>query len=137
MLSELLDRIEDEIRVILYTDSRDGANDYAYVRVSPDGTVYSGREPSRCLPINEWERRPPHTVTVWSACGVRPPARPEDGIFEWDEAQAGDEDVFESDGSLWKLSDRLLEAFDLREVIGDIEEELEQYKWLIEEDLTT
>lgn len=151
---DILTDIESEIREIMYRDALNGANDYAAVKVAPDGSVYSVREPSYCLSVDEWEGDPPHIVTVWNAKGMRPSAGRDDGVFEWEEIETIDaakcwedggvvfcgdregddyqeiEDVFLSDGKVYRLTDSLVEEFDLVEIMGKIDSDLDEYEWI-------
>lgn len=152
---DLLDEIETEIRDIMTSDLREGANDYAYVRVAVDGSVYSGREVSYCVGVDEWEGKPPHTVTVWSAKGMREPAGPDDGAFEWEEIRdipkgvdfwtdrgsvfIGNPDTddkieevvgFVRGRTIYKLSGRLVNAIDLTDIMREIDDQLDEYEWL-------
>lgn len=59
-------------------DMRNGAADYAWVAISPDGTVSSGREAT-------WRRPDDGSCVAWCASGLREPS-PEDfseGDCDW------------------------------------------------------
>lgn len=127
---DIMADIEDAIRETMIADMRNGANDYAYVRVWPDGSVTSGREPSRCIPESEYFAREPHCVTVWSAQGIRPAAGPDDGVFAWDACEAADEGAFERDGEWYRLSDELVDPLDIDELLREIESTLDQHEWI-------
>lgn len=153
---ELLNEIETEIRDIMHADLRNGANDYAYVRVAADGSVYSGREASYCVGMDEWEGKPPHTVTVWSANGMRGSAGRDDGVFIWEEVETipegvncwedrgevfvgdpdGDEpirkieDCFLAGRVVNRLTDDMVEVIDLTDLLSEIDDQIDEYEWL-------
>lgn len=151
----VLDEIEEAIQQITIKDLRDGANDYAFVRVWPDGSVTSGREASYCVPESEYFARGEHPVTVWSSMGLRESTGPYDGVFEWDEIQEVPIDAefreeggtvfiehpdadgeplrisgFVSEGIIYRLSDRLVEPLDLSDVLAEVDTMLDDYEWL-------
>lgn len=144
---EILEKIQDSIRGIMIEDAKRGANDFAYVRVYPDGSVVTGREASYTVPESEYFRREGHPVTVWGARGMRESAGFDDGVFAWNEVPApsditqedidqafryGDRsrpDLLLQDGKWYELTDDLVEDLDLAECMASIEETLDQYEW--------
>jgi hypothetical protein len=145
---DILEQVESEIREILLADARDGANDHAYVRINRDGSVYSGREPSYSLTIDEYERKEPHTLTVFSRSGLRESAGFEDNVFEWEEwptprdltedeqskgfrqAQGEAPDLYRQ-GTVWySLSRQLLEPFDVADIMSEVESRMDECDWL-------
>jgi hypothetical protein len=85
-------------------DARNGANNYAFVRVAPDGSVYSGRDVSPSTPESEYFRHKPHPITVWSVRGFRSAQTGDQGIFEWQEIdvknELNDGEYIDFDGSI-------------------------------------
>lgn len=144
--AEILYEIEEAIREIMHDDLRHGANNYAYVRVWPDLTVTSGREPSYCVPEGEYFKRTPHCVTVWSASGMRTSAGFDDDVFEWEEVEApadldenedrigyryardnSEEDLNRGeDGKWYRLTEDLANPLDLSDVMQEVETRLDE-----------
>lgn len=88
-IDEIMTAIEDTAVEIMREDLANGANDYAWVRVAPDGSVYSGRSVSRECGEDEYYSRVPHPLTAWDARGLRPSADPCDGVFAWKATRDG------------------------------------------------
>lgn len=155
-MQTILDEIEDEIRQIMFEDCRDGANDYAYVRVYPDGEVVSGRDASWSCHMSEYYGESPHPLTVWSASGFRESQTGENGVFCWEEVEIPllDGEIIDTEtGGIYNLGvktddvenrmgrhcwyyegvwyttdeENLAEDFDLREIMSEIEESLEEW----------
>lgn len=114
-LAEILSDVEDNIREIIAEDYRHGANDYAYVRVWPDGSVTSGRAPSWECPESEYFGREPHPITVWAESGFREAAGP---------AEDSDE-MF--------VSDDMVEQIDLADTMREVENRLSEHDWIPKE----
>ena len=135
--ADIMADISDAIIGIMIRDLRWGANDYAYVRVYPDGDVVSSREPSRCVPMSEYYREEPHPVTVWSASGCRGAVYIDSGMFEWDEVEAGGGGALKHNGKWWTLSDRLVDPIDIESVLAEIDRSLDEHEWLPANEATT
>lgn len=135
-LAEILSDVEDNIREIIAEDYRHGANDYAYVRVWPDGSVTSGRAPSWECPESEYFGREPHPITVWAESGFREAAGPQDGIFECEEVEGDAEDsdeMFVSDGKRYRLTTDMVEQIDLADTMREVENRLSEHDWIPKE----
>lgn len=152
-IEEIMQQVDEMIQGVFVEDMADGADDYAWVRVYPSGLVGSGREPSRCVGLDEYYGRVPHPITVWSARGIRTAVCADDGVFCWVDSHDG-EYIRETDTSndyevvdqmseeslvkktadgwirftLDRTSSGLVENLDLDDMLRDIETEVE--KWI-------
>jgi len=127
---EIMDDIEREIREIVLQDLKKGADDYAHVRVEPDGTVIASRDTSWTMTYAEFNRTAPHPVTVWSVNGLREPAGNEDGVFEWEPCDADTEGSFYAQGQHWLLTETLVNELDMSQYTADIPKLLDGFDWI-------
>lgn len=61
------DTIEKAVADCYRKFMEDGAGQWHYVRVWPDGSITEGCEPWPCYPESEYFGRRPHPVTIWSS----------------------------------------------------------------------
>lgn len=94
------DELYAAIREANENADRKGQN-WHFVRVSLDGGVIVGEEVGPCYPADEYQRRRPHPVTVWSVTASGSPG-PGDGVYEWEPCGPTEAEFFaDADNRRW------------------------------------